>query len=53
MMGFAKEDFNEEMYRAGEGIAFIDGKGLYEIKYPKYSSESIDNAILDGLSWAR
>lgn len=53
MMGFTKEDFQSDAYEAGEGISWIDGKGLYEIKYPKYNHESINKAILDGLSWAR
>ncbi len=53
MMGFVRENFKSEIYHAGEGIAFVDGQGLYEIKYPVYDTEKINKRILEGLACAQ
>lgn len=49
MLGFTKEDLQSDTYNVGEGIAFIDGKGLYEVKYPLYDSKKIEQEILSFL----
>lgn len=50
MMGVSKEELQLDSYKVGEGIAYIDGKGLFEIKYPKYSHLKIETEILRILS---
>lgn len=50
MMGISKEELQVDAYKVGEGIAYIDGKGLYEIKYPKYSHQKVETEILRILS---
>ena len=50
MMGISKEELQLDSYNVGEGIAYIDGKGLFEIKYPRYSHLKIETEILRILS---
>lgn len=51
MLGFTREDLKSESYGVGEGIAYIDGRGLLEIKYPHYNVQKIEAEILQYLSW--
>lgn len=46
MLGFVKEDLQADTYGVGEGICYIDGKGLFEIKYPLYDAEKLERDIL-------
>ena len=50
MLGFTREDLKSESYGGGEGIAYIDGRGLLEIKYPHYNVQKIEAEILQYLS---
>lgn len=53
MMGFTREDFRSEKYRVGEGVAFVDGLGMYEIKYPVCNHEKLEREIMERLSCGR
>lgn len=39
MLGFTKDDLLDTKYNVGEGIAYVDGQGLFQIKYPVYDEE--------------
>lgn len=49
MLGFTKDDLNDDSYNVGEGICYIDGQGLFQVKYPMYNTEKIENEILQYL----
>lgn len=46
MLGFSKEDLADEEYKVGEGICYVDGQGLFQIKYPLYDEAKINEQIL-------
>lgn len=46
MLGFTKDDLTADSYSVGEGICYIDGQGLSEIKYPMYNTENLEKEIL-------
>ena len=46
MLGFSKEDLADEEYKVGEGICYVDGQGLFQIKYPVYDEAKINEQIL-------
>ena len=50
MLGLSKEELQLDSYKVGEGIGYIDGMGLFEIKYPKYSHMEIETEIMEILS---
>lgn len=50
MLGFTREDLKSESYSAGEGLAFIDGQGMCEIKFPQYNVQRVEAEILQHLS---
>lgn len=52
MLGFTHEDLSADTYQVGEGIAYIDGQGLFEVKYPVYDSHKIESEILKQLEHA-
>lgn len=50
MLGLSKEEVQLDSYDVGEGLGYIDGKGLFEIKYPKFSHLEIESEIIKILS---
>lgn len=52
MLGFTKDDLLDTKYNVGEGIAYVDGQGLFQIKYPVYDEEKINTRILEHLSYS-
>lgn len=45
------EELPDHIYSVGEGICWIDGKGLVEIKYPEIQNmKKLENKILNSLS---
>lgn len=46
MLGLCKEDLKNDSYKIGEGVAYIDGMGLFDIKYPMYDHKKIEAEIL-------
>lgn len=50
MLGFTREDLKSESYGVGEGLAYVDGQGMYEIKFPQYNSAKVEERILRCLS---
>lgn len=50
MLGMSKEELRMDSYKVGEGIGYIDGKGLFEIKYPRCSHSKLETEILEMLS---
>lgn len=41
LMLYSGEDLPDSIYKVGEGICYIDGKGLREIKYPKLDEAAL------------
>ena len=50
MLGFTREDLKSETYSVGEGLAYVDGQGMYEIKFPQYNAQRVEAEILQYLS---
>ena len=50
MLGFTREDLKSETYSGGEVLAYVDGQGMYEIKFPQYNAQRVEAEILQYLS---
>ena len=50
MLGLSKEELQSDSYGVGEGVGYIDGKGLFEVKYPKFSHPAVEAEITRILS---
>ena len=46
MLGLSKEELQTDCYGVGEGLGYIDGKGLFEVKYPKFSHPAVEGEII-------